>query len=101
MFFDLGCKTAVFREGVPGKELREKVTRKGPFTMLGVGDIRTQANDQWLCVLDTADGGEQFVESLSVNKVTTDFPLINSFCHGGRRSLYNMGVGGVNLTRTF
>ena len=44
--------------------------------MLGVGDIRTQANDQWLCVLDTADGGEQFVESLSVNKVTTDFPLI-------------------------
>ena len=76
MFFDLGCKTAVFREGVPGKELREKVTRKGPFTMLGVGDIRTQANDQWLCVLDTADGGEQFVESLSVNKVTTDFPLI-------------------------
>ena len=44
--------------------------------MLGVGDIRTQANDQWLCVLDTADGGKQFLESLSVNKVTTDFPLI-------------------------
>ena len=37
LFFDLGCITAVFREGVSGKELRGKVTRKGPFTMVGVG----------------------------------------------------------------
>ena len=45
--------------------------------MTGVGDIRTKANDQWLCVLDTADGGKQFVEGLSVDKVTADFPTVN------------------------
>ena len=77
VFFDLGCSTAVFKEGIPGKELRGKITRRGPFQMTGVGDIRTKANDQWLCVMDTADGGKQFVEGLSVDKVTADFPQIN------------------------
>ena len=45
--------------------------------MTGVGDIRTKANDQWLCVMDTVDGGKQFVEGLTVDKVTADFPVIN------------------------
>ena len=76
-FFDNGCSTAVFREGIPGKELRGKITKKGPFVMTGVGDIRTKANDQWLCVMDTVDGGKQFVEGLTVDKVTADFPVIN------------------------
>ena len=77
VFFDKGCGTAVFKEGIPGNELRGKVIKKGPFIMTGVGDIRTKANDQWLCVMDTADGGKQFVEGLSVDKVTADFPMIN------------------------
>ena len=76
-FFDNGCSTAVFREEIPVKELRGKITRNGPFYMNGVGDIRTTANNMWLCSMDLADGGKQLVEGLSVNKVTTDFPMIN------------------------
>ena len=76
-FFDLGCSTAVFKEDIPGKELRGKITRKGPFYMSGVGDIRTSANNMWLCSMDLADGGKQLVQGLSVDKVTTEFPMIN------------------------
>ena len=76
-FFDMGCSTAVYREGVPGTELRGRIIKKGPFIMNGVGGIQTKANDMWLCSLDLADGGKQLVQGLSVNTVTMDFPLIN------------------------
>ena len=75
IMFDNGCSHAVFREGVPGKELRGMVTHKGPFHMKGVGGIVTKANDQWLCALDTP-GGKQFVSGLTVDQVTGDFPVI-------------------------
>ena len=45
--------------------------------MAGVGDIKSKANNQWLVVMDTADGGKQFVEGLSVDKITADFPAVN------------------------
>ena len=76
-FFDKGCSTAVYREGIPGAELRGRIIKKGPFVMSGVGGIQTKANDMWLCSLDLADGGKQLVQGLSVNTVTMDFPLIN------------------------
>ena len=76
-FFDLGCSHAVFQEGVPGRELRGKILKKGPFIMNGVADIKTKANNMWLCTMDMADGSKQFVAGLSVDKVTSDFPEIN------------------------
>ena len=75
IMFDSGCSHAVFREQIPGKELRGMITHKGPFYMKGVGGVVTKANDQWLCALDVP-GGKQFVGGLTVDRVTSDFPLI-------------------------
>ena len=73
--FDNGCSHLMFKEGIPGKELRGMITHKGPFYMKGVGGIVTKANDQWLCALDTPDG-KQFVSGLTIDQVTADFPII-------------------------
>ena len=75
IMFDSGCSHAVFRDGIPGKELKGMITHRGPFHMKGVGGILTKANDQWLCALDTP-GAKQFVSGLTVDRVTGDFPLI-------------------------
>ena len=75
ILFDTGCSHAVFREGIPGKELRGMITHKGPFYMKGVGGIVTTANNQWLCALDTP-GGKQFVSGVTVETVTIEFPVI-------------------------
>ena len=77
VFFDKGCSTAVFKEGIPGKELRGRVIKKGPFIMNGVGGIQTKANNMWLTSLDLADGGKQLVQGLSVDTVTMEFPIIS------------------------
>ena len=77
VFFDKGCSTAVFKEGIPGKELRGLVIKKGPFIMNIVGGIKTKANNMWLTSLDLADGGKQLVQGLSVDTVTMEFPLIS------------------------
>ena len=58
-FFDLGCSHAVFKEGIPGNELRGRILQKGPFIMKGVGDIKTKANNLWLCSMDMANGSKQ------------------------------------------
>ena len=76
-FFDKGCSTAVFKEGIPEKELRGRIIQKGPFIMSGVGGIETKANNMWLTSLDLADGCKQLVQGLSVDTVTMDFPVIN------------------------
>ena len=76
-FFDSGCSTAVFREGVPGTELRARITQTGPFIMNGVGGIKTKANNLWLVSMDLANGNKQFIQGLSVDRVTSDFPMVN------------------------
>ena len=76
-FFDSGCSTAVFKEGIPGTELRAKIIQTGPFMMNGVGGIKTKANNLWLCSMDLANGDKQFIQGLSVDKVTSDFPMVN------------------------
>ena len=77
IFYDSGCSHAVFREGIPGKQLRGKILQKGPFHMKGVGGIVTHANDQWLVALDTVEGAKQLVYGLTVDNVTAEFPLTN------------------------
>ena len=46
LFFDKGCSTACFREGIPGGELNGKIISKGPFQIKGVGGIEAKANDE-------------------------------------------------------
>ena len=77
IFYDNGCSHAVFKEGIPGKELKGRILQKGPFHMKGVGGIVTHANDQWLAALDTVEGTKQLVYGLTVDKVTDEFPLTN------------------------
>ena len=77
VFFDKGCTTACFREGVPGGELNGEVIAKGPFQIGGVGGIQTKANDEWLVSMETVSGHRQFFRGLTVDRVTCDFPMIN------------------------
>ena len=76
-FYDIGCSHALFKEGVPGSQLKGRIVQKGPFNMKGVGGITTQANDQWLVALDTIDGNKQMVCGLTVDNVTAEFPKID------------------------
>ena len=43
-FFDNGCSTACFREGIPGGELNAEKIASGPFQIGGVGGITAKAN---------------------------------------------------------
>ena len=76
-FFDKGCSTACFREGVPGTELSGKILAKGPFQIGGVGGMQAKANDEWLVSVERTDGYRQFIKGLTVDHVTCDFPTIN------------------------
>ena len=75
-FFDKGCTEAVFREGIPGKELVGVKTKKGPFVIGGVGGLECKANDEWLVSFEKTDGHRQLIRGLTVNKVTDEFPEI-------------------------
>ena len=77
IFFDKGCSTACFREGIPGKELNGKILAKGPFQIKGVGGMEAKANDEWLVSVETDNGGRQLIKGLTVDHVTADFPLID------------------------
>ena len=56
VFYDKGCSDAVLREGIPGVQLRGALLSKGPFDMGGVGNLVTQAEEEWLVQLSKADG---------------------------------------------
>ena len=76
-FFDNGCSHACFQEGIPGGELNDEIIAKGPFQIGGVGAIKMKANDEWLVSVETTDGSRQFIQGLTVDKVTCDFLMIN------------------------
>ena len=67
----------VFREGVPNEELVVVMTKKGPLTISGVGDTNVRVNDEWACLLDRADGCKQVVQGVTVDKITSRFPVVN------------------------
>ena len=77
LFFDKGCGTAVFRKGIPGKELDGVMLAKGKIPIGGVGGIEIFAEEDWLVSLKRNDGQRQLVQGLVVPKVTVDFPLID------------------------
>ena len=76
-FFDRGCSHCVMREGVPGEELKGTLVQEGPFDIGGVGGARVQANSEWVVLLDREDGRKQVVQGLTVDKVTSDFPMVS------------------------
>ena len=77
VFYDGGCSTVVFKRGVPVNELEAVMTRKGPLTINGVGNSKIKVLDEWACLLDRTDGSKQVVQGVAVNKITTEFPMIN------------------------
>ena len=76
-FFDRGCSHAVLKDGIPGNELKGTLVQEGPFDIGGVGGARIQANSEWVVLLDREDGRKQIVQALTVDRVTTDFPMMN------------------------
>ena len=76
-FFDRDCSHAVLRDGIPGNELKGTLVQEGPFDIGGVGGARVQANSEWVVLLDREDGRKQIVQALTVDRVTTDFPMMN------------------------
>ena len=76
-FYDNGCSHAVFKDGIPGGQLRGQMVTKGPFNIGGVGGLSTQALDEWLVTVPRTDGKRQLIQGLTVPRVTSDFPMIN------------------------
>ena len=76
-FYDSGCSDCVWKEGVPGNEIKGVITQPGPFLMGRVGDTRVKANNEYLCLMDLVDGRKQLIHGLSVDKITGTFPTFN------------------------
>ena len=75
-FYDTGCSHAVFKTGVPGTELKGQIVAKGPFNIGGVGGMMTTAEDEWVVLMQRADGRKQLVQGLTVSRITSDFPML-------------------------
>ena len=77
-FYDKGCSDAVFREGIPGIQLRGTLLSKGPFQMGGVGNIATVAEEEWLVQFNRTDNKKQLVRGVTLKQITCDFPPIDT-----------------------
>ena len=78
VFYDKGCSDVVFREGIPGVQLRGALLSKGPFDMGGVGNLVTQAEEEWLVQLSRTDEKKQLVRGVTLKQLTCDFPAIDT-----------------------
>ena len=76
-FIDNGCSHAVFNKLIPGQELKGQLIQNGPFDIGGVGGAKVMAHGEWVCSMDRLDGRKQLVQGLTVDKVTSTFPLID------------------------
>ena len=78
LFYDCGASEAIFRQGIPGKQLRGTMLAKGPFSMGGVGDIATMAEEEWLIQLNRCDNKKQLVRGVTMKQITCCFPPIDT-----------------------
>jgi hypothetical protein len=78
LFYDSGCSNAIFRDRVPGNQLRGTLLSKGPFHIGGVGDIATVIEEEWLVQFNSTDGKKQLVKGLTMKQITCDFPPIET-----------------------
>ena len=77
-FYDSGCSEAIFREEIPGKELRGTVLAKGPFQMGAVGNTPVVAEEEWLVQMSREDGKKQLIRGVTMKQITCDFPLADT-----------------------
>ena len=77
-FYDPGCSHAMFKEGIPGKELDGIRIRKGPISISAAGDSQVAVNDEWVVVLERFDGKRQAIVGVTADNLTTNFPLIST-----------------------
>ena len=77
-FMDSGCSHVIWRSGVPVKELDAVKTRAGPFSISAAGDTSITVQDEYLCLVNRTDGSKQLMLGVSVDKITTTFPFINT-----------------------
>ena len=77
-FNDSGCPNAIFKNGIPGNELRGQIVEKGPFIVQGVNNIKITAGDEWLVQLPRTDGRFQLMKGLTLDNITADFPSIST-----------------------
>ena len=77
-FKDSGCSSALFKSGIPGKELHGQIVEKGPFVIQGVNGVKIMAGDEWLVQLYRTDGRIQFMKGLTLDVITADFPKIST-----------------------
>ena len=60
-FYDTGCSHAIFKEDIPGAQLRGQLVTRGPFDIGGVGGLTTQALDEWVVSVPRVDGKRQYI----------------------------------------
>ena len=77
-FYDSGCSEAIFREEIPGKELRGTILAKGPFQMGAVGNTPVVAEEEWLVQMNREDGKKQLIRGVTMKQITCDFPLADT-----------------------
>ena len=73
-FIDHGCNCAIFKDGVPQREFRSCLLKKGPIQIDVATGMQVQAQGEWALNLPLTDGSVQLVRCLTVPKVTSDMP---------------------------
>ena len=77
VFYDSGCSHVVFKHGVPGVELEGVKNKQGPLDLKAVGNTTLTVREEWTCLLSKTNGSKQIVQGVSMDKITTTFPMID------------------------
>ena len=76
VFFDTGCNCAILRDTIPQTQFRSTLLKQGPIEIDVATGIKVQATGEWGIMLPLEDGSHQAVRCLSINKVTSDMPIM-------------------------
>ena len=77
VFYDSGCSHVVFKHGVPGVELEGVKNKQGPLDLKAVGNTTLTVREEWTCLLSKTNGSKQIVQGVSMDRITTTFPMID------------------------
>ena len=77
ILYDSGCSDLLMKHGVPGHELEGVKVQQGPFVIGAVAGVQVMARDAWMVKMKMLDGCCQVLEGLTVDQVTTEFPIVN------------------------
>ena len=76
VFFDNGCNCAILRDTIPQTQFKSTLLKTGPIEIDVATGIKVQATGEWGVMLPLEDGSHQAVRCLSINKVTSDMPIM-------------------------